>query len=67
MQSDIEFRCWRICGGVVAVVKGIAMTVVSRLDCRWTTRCRACILSKTNTVDIDTKIPLLADIGLLVF
>ena len=67
MQSEIEFRCSRICGGVVAVVKVMAMTVASKLDCRSMIRCRACVLSKINTVDIDTIIPLLADICLLVF
>ena len=67
MQSDIEFRSCRICGGVVTVVKVIVINVASRLDGRWTTRCRAGLLSKTNTVNIDTKIPLLSDISLLVF
>jgi hypothetical protein len=67
MQSDIEFRCCRICGGVVAVVKVIVMAVASSLDGRWTTLCTACLHSKTNTVHIDTKTTFLADIGLLVF
>jgi len=67
MQSDVEFRCCRMCFGVVTVVKVIAMTVASMLDCRSTIRCRACVLSEMNTVYVDIKIPLLADISLLVF